>query len=700
MPRKRRPGRPKKYTYKKKIKEPYQASWEKAFSFNISPEALRSIFGIILIAFSLLLILSFVNLSGILGIRLFNVLTFLIGWTIYLLAPLSLALGIALFFPERFPVIKNTIFGMILFLVFTSGLMHLPFIGRVIKDRWGGGKVGFLIDNFALSFLSPIALAIILIALMAISLTIATNVSLRDIFNFLKNLFKKEKAPELNINTVNQPEVEPLKTKGLSEKPVKQDEFKITPPPLGNWKLPSLDILETITSPVDSGNIKQNANLIQKTLENFGVKVYMSDVNIGPTVTQYTLKPEEGIKLNKITNLDKDLALALAAHPIRIEAPIPGKSLVGIEVPNKKRALVRLKPILESVAFKNMGSHLKIALGLDVAGQTQATDIEKMPHLLIAGATGSGKSVCINSILLSLLFQNSPENLRFILVDPKRVELTHYDGLPHLLSPVITEPEKTVSALKWVVAEMERRYHLFQETKKRNVQEYNQIYSKERLPFILVIIDELADLMAIAASEVEALICRLAQMARATGIHLIVATQRPSVDVITGLIKANITTRIAFSVASQIDSRTILDQAGAEKLLGMGDMLYVSAEISKPKRIQGVYISEKEIKGVANFIKNQGTPQYEEEVLTQPVKQSGYFETPDDDLFLDACNVVIQSGKASASLLQRRLRIGYARAARLLDLLEERGVIGPYDGARPRQVLISDVSEVMEEEGE
>ncbi len=340
------------------------------------------------------------------------------------------------------------------------------------------------------------------------------------------------------------------------------------------WVLPSVNLLEETTTRADSGNVKQNAAIIQETLANFGINVAMKDVNVGPTVTQYTLKPSEGIKLTKITTLDRDLSLSLAAHPIRIEAPIPGQSLVGVELPNKKSAIVRLKNIVLSDTFKNAKSKLSIALGLDVSGHPQVADITKMPHLLIAGATGSGKSVCINSIIVSLLYQNSPHQLKLILVDPKRVELSLYNDIPHLLAPVIVDPDKTVSALKWAIVEMEHRYHILQEAGKRNISDYNASQGKEGMPYIVIVIDELADIMAVSSKEVEGLICRLAQMARAVGIHLILATQRPSVDVITGLIKANVTTRIAFSVASQVDSRTILDQSGAEKLLGNGDMLF------------------------------------------------------------------------------------------------------------------------------
>jgi S-DNA-T family DNA segregation ATPase FtsK/SpoIIIE len=486
--------------------------------------------------------------------------------------------------------------------------------------------------------------------------------------------------------------------KGKLQEPVERP--VMTTVSTSGWKLPALGLFEEMTTRADSGNVRENANTIQKTLANFGIEVGMSDVNVGPTVTQYTLKPDDGVKLEKIVSLDKNLALSLAVHPIRIEAPIPGKSLVGIEVPNKTAQIVRMRNILASETFKNRKSKLSVVLGLDTAGHPQIADIGKMPHMLIAGSTGSGKSVCINTLLLSLLYQNSPDELKIILVDPKRVELSLYNNIPHLLTPVIVEPDKTVSALKWSVAEMERRYHVLQQASKRNITEYNEAKGTDAMPFIVIVIDELADLMAVSANEVEALICRLAQMARAVGMHLVVATQRPSVDVITGLIKANIPTRIAFSVASNTDSRTILDQGGAEKLLGNGDMLFMSAELSKPRRIQGAYVSESEVKQITEFVKTQGEPAYNDEILMQHAKVGGgggEYGAVDDELFYDAADCVIRAGKASASLLQRRLRIGYARAARLLDLLEERGVVGPQDGARPRDVMIDDISDIVTE---
>jgi S-DNA-T family DNA segregation ATPase FtsK/SpoIIIE len=472
--------------------------------------------------------------------------------------------------------------------------------------------------------------------------------------------------------------------------------------------LPLSLLSQTISKPT-SGDIRANRLTIEHTFQSFGIKVEMGEISVGPTVTQYTLKPEEGVKLSAITALHNDLALALAAHPIRIEAPIPGKSLVGIEVPNQAVATVQLHEILSSDEFQKRRSNLMLSLGKDVAGKPWVIDLERLPHLLVAGSTGSGKSVCLNDLILSLLFQNSPADLRFILVDPKRVEFSVYQHMPHLLTPVITEVPATVNALKWLLREMDRRFILLSSTGDRNIQSYNK-RNDEKLPFIILVIDELADLMVAASSEVEGAIIRLAQMARAVGIHLILATQRPSVDVITGLIKANITARIAFSVASGTDSRTILDASGADKLIGRGDMLYVSAEVTRPKRIQCAFVSDEEIRRIVAHLKSNAAPDYVEDVTTKQ-KTAGFGGYGEDDggdsLYTEAEMLVVQTGKASASFLQRRLKVGYARAARLLDLLEANGVIGPGDGAKPRDVLKKaegggnlDLSRLPEEDGE
>lgn len=479
---------------------------------------------------------------------------------------------------------------------------------------------------------------------------------------------------------------------------------------IGPIEIP-LDLLDKNGTKPVSGNIRERQEIIVKTLQNFGIDVELGDVSVGPTVTQYTLRPAVGVKLSSITALANDLSLALAAHPIRIEAPIPGKSLVGIEVPNAQVSTVRLREALESKPWGERTSPLSVVLGRDVAGHPWIGDLSRMPHLLVAGATGSGKTVCLNTVILSLLYQNGPDDLKFILIDPKRVELPAYNGIPHLMTPVITDVKQTVQSLRWAILEMERRFEALASAGARDIKSYNDHVAElekegerpgmnpgrggfipPRMPYLVIIVDELADLMAAAASEVEGAIIRLAQMARAVGIHLVLATQRPSVDVITGLIKANITSRIAFSVASITDSRTILDCAGAEKLLGRGDMLFMTAEVSKPKRLQGVYVSDQEIKRVVEFLKKAGSPEYVEIAAPQQAAPglhgSGVADGEEDDpLLTDAKEIILQAGKASASLLQRRLKIGYARAARILDLLEEEGFIGPADGAKPREIL-------------
>lgn len=489
-----------------------------------------------------------------------------------------------------------------------------------------------------------------------------------------------------------------------------------------NWKAPSVDLLEKKQSPADAGDVQQNAQVIKDTLAEFNISVEMEGANIGPKVTQYTLRPPSGVKLTKITQLETNIALNLAAQSLRIEAPIPGQKAVGIEVPNRKAADVRLHSIITSKQWTSDHEPLAFAIGKDIAGDAVVGELNKMPHLLIAGQTGSGKSVMINTLLTSLLYRNAPSEMKLILVDPKQVEMAPYEDIPHLITPVINEPEKTISALKWAVNEMERRYKLLAEHKVRDIKTYNtmvqngktkivvqdaegheQQHENGAMPYIVIVIDELADLMMVAARDVEALIVRLAQKARAVGIHLVLATQRPSVDVITGLIKANVPARIAFTVASQVDSRTILDQIGAEKLLGQGDMLMSTAAMPKPKRIQGAWVTDEEVMKITDHLRLQSPPQYNDEVVSQPVQLNGKggvvmdFDSNNgnDDMFQDAVRCVIESGKASASLLQRRLRVGYARAARLIEEMEEQGIIGPADGARPRDVLVSNMDEVF-----
>ena len=489
-----------------------------------------------------------------------------------------------------------------------------------------------------------------------------------------------------------------------------------------NWKAPDIEFLEKKQNPADAGDVQQNAQIIKDTLSEFNIEVEMEGANVGPKVTQYTLRPPSGVKLTRITQLETNIALNLAAQSLRIEAPIPGQKAVGIEVPNRRAADVRLYGILNSKQWKATHEPLPFAIGKDISGEAVVGELNKMPHLLVAGQTGSGKSVMINTLLTSLLYRNSPSELKLILVDPKQVEMAPYEDIPHLLTPIITEPEKTVSALKWAVNEMERRYKQMAELKIKNIKDYNakiksgghkiavadedgnvQQHEDGAMPYIVIVIDEMADLMMVAKRDVEALIVRIAQKARAVGIHLVLATQRPSVDVITGLIKANVPARIAFTVASQIDSMTILDQAGAEKLLGQGDMLLKTVSMPKPKRIQGAWVTDEEVAKITDHLRMQSAPQYNDEIISQPVQLNGKggvvmadFDggNSDDDMFDKAVQAVVEGRKASTSYLQRRLRIGYSRAARIMEEMEEQGIIGPADGSRPREVLITSMDDL------
>jgi len=481
-----------------------------------------------------------------------------------------------------------------------------------------------------------------------------------------------------------------------------QDHAALTTASDPDWQFPPLSLLDDKQDKADAGDVQGNAEVIKETFANFNIDVSVEGANVGPRVTQYTLKPPNGVKLSRLTTLENNLALDLAADTIRMEAPIPGKRAVGIEVPNVKAATVSAYGILSSGEWQAVKSPLGIAIGKDISGTPIVGDLERLPHLLIAGQTGSGKSVMINTLLTSLLYRNSPSDLKLILVDPKQVEMNLYKDIPHLLAPVIHEPEKCISALKWAVAEMERRLKAFAEIGRRNIAEYNQVKKEEGMPYVVIVIDELADLMMMAARDVEALVVRIAQKARAAGIHLVIATQRPSVDVITGLIKANVPGRIAFTTISQIDSRTIIDQAGAEKLLGRGDMLYSIPEYPKPKRMQGALITDAETNKICDFLRAQRPPTYDDEVVSQPVQLTGKgavisaAESGDSDAaWKEAVEVVINSGKASTSLLQRKLRLGYGRASRLIDMMEEQGIVGPAEGSRPRQVLVSSVDQVF-----
>jgi len=695
---------------------------EEAPAFEMSPKAKRELAAIILTVLALLTVLAFFGVAGPAGRLLDSAIASLFGFLKYAVSPLLLALALFLVFPERFPFRKSVALGVSLLIVSTCALIDLVrFAGEdgslYVEDVGAaGGYIGLALSYPLNSLIGFWGTAIVLVALVGVSIVVATSMSLQEIWEFasernpLRPRTKQdgefgygeeeegeegegdeegseeeketgeagEEAPEPEINDYAALSVKPRKRRAQNPIPLELLEHKISKP--------------------TAGDIHGRMMTIKKTLENFGIPVDMGDVSVGPTVTQFTLKPSAGVKLSRITALSNDLALSLAAHPIRIEAPIPGKSLVGIEVPNQTVAVVTLREVLESEEFTKRKSNLTVCLGRDVAGKAWIADLGKMPHMLVAGATGSGKTVCLNSIILSLIYQNGPDDLKLLLIDPKRVELPAYNGIPHLLTPAVTEVPKIINSFKWAIGEMERRFELLSKSSCRDIASYNAKH-EEKLPYIAIVVDELADLMVASAAEVEAAIIRLAQMSRAVGIHLIIATQRPSVDVITGLIKANITSRIAFSVASSMDSRTILDSVGAEKLVGRGDSLFITTDLSKPKRIQCCYVGDKDIKRVAAYlIDEMETPaEYIDEVTEKKSGASfGVFgmDDGDDDLYDEAKQTVLKAGKASASYLQRRLKVGYARAARLLDLLEERGIIGPGDGAKPRQVMVHAVEDV------
>ncbi len=469
-----------------------------------------------------------------------------------------------------------------------------------------------------------------------------------------------------------------------------------------NYEYPPIDLLVKASKKVNKGGAKaltDTASKLQKTLYSFGVSAKVENVSVGPAITRYELKPAEGVRVSKIANLADDIALNLAAETIRIEAPIPGKQAVGIEIPNKEKEMVHIREVVESAEFANNKSKLSVALGKDVAGQAMVADIAKMPHVLVAGSTGSGKSVCINTIITSVIYNAKPSEVKLIMVDPKVVELSVYNGIPHLLIPVVTDPRKAAGALTWAVQEMEDRYNKFAQKGVRDLAGYNKVLEKEeygRLPQIVIIIDELADLMMVAAKDVEDAICRLAQKARAAGMHLVIATQRPSVDVITGLIKANVPSRISFAVSSQIDSRTILDMAGAEKLLGKGDMLFYPAGAAKPVRVQGAFISDDEVEKIVDFVKANGEANYREDIIQSIDKANSTDKELDEDsndddtdpLLMEAIETVVETGQASTSFIQRRFKVGYARAGRIIDQMEERGIISGYQGSKPREVLM------------
>ncbi|MFH1656369.1 MAG: DNA translocase FtsK [Candidatus Nealsonbacteria bacterium] len=703
--------------------------------FSLPNETKQWILGILLVLLAVIISLSFFGKSGIAGDYFIRISRFLIGETIFII-PLIFILGALIFLIKKQDVKEKKVFWpiilAILFLILgISGILAI--FNTHIKQ---GGWVGYVLSWPFLEYFGFWASLFIFLTPIIIGGLI--------FWQFLYPFSKKKQASSNNeeekdtlivdapqktsiIKKIFAPKFKVEKISSDLDIPKEQEEQidnikletkSIIGTKVFSYRPPPINFLEKQKGIPNSGDTKVNADIIKKTLQHFGIEVTMSEINIGPTVTQYSFKPAEGIKLSKITGLSNDLSLALASHPIRIEAPIPGRSLVGVEIPNKIRAQVGLRDLIENPGFQKSSANLLIPLGKDVSGFPVYTDLTKMPHMLVAGSTGTGKTIFLNSLILSLLYQPStsvksasPEHLRLILIDPKRVEFPVFGSLPHLLCPIIYNATQTVNAMKWLTGEMERRFDVLAEEQVRDIGGFNEKALRdgvEPLPFIVVIIDELADLMMTKGREIESGIVRLAQMARAVGIHLVIATQRPSVEVITGLIKANIISRVSFQVASQIDSRTILDTSGAEKLLGSGDLLFISALVPKPKRIQGAYISEKEVRKVVKSISiEEGNVEdgMDQELIEElkngfenPEKEStdSYIETENDPLFEDAKALVIESKKASASLLQRRLRLGYARAARLIDVLESKGIVGPSDGAKPRQVY-GDVGDVGDE---
>ena len=715
---------------------------EKRVPSGLKTQTKHGIIAVVFFVFAVFFLMSKFNVAGPVGDFFNTNLKLLLGVGDILLPILFLLLGVS-FIKSEVPDIGwiRTLSGM-LFLLSSLGIIDIA----SGAGNHQGGFIGEILSTPFVALFDVYASILFLGAILIISLLIMfdTKPNLAPFFARVKAFFSKGESfddaqDDSAESDVKKSEIEPEEKESSKEKleriksalgmkkdpstssgqePKKEEEEEIQIKKrrntLSSYVPPPMSLLEEDKGKPNTGDIKANANIIKRTLANFGIEVEMDEITVGPTVTRYALKPAEGVKLSRIVGLQNDLALSLAAHPIRIEAPIPGKSLVGIEIPNKSKSIVGLATLLSDEKFQNSQKPLTVALGRNISGRATFGNLAKMPHALVAGTTGSGKSVTIHSIITSLLYRNGPDDLKLILIDPKRVELTLYNSIPHLLTPVITEAKKTILALKWAAKEMDRRYDILESESVRDVESYHKnVFDKnvkktkknkdgieeevnaDRMPYIVIIIDELADIMSSYPRELESAIVRLAQMSRAVGIHLILSTQRPEVNVITGLIKANIPARIALKVSSQIDSRTILDAGGAEKLLGAGDMLYSSGE-AQPERLQSAFISETEVKKVVKYLADTYRDEISEEInLTSGSisADKSIFEASledgedDDEMYEEARACVIEAGKASTSYLQRKLKLGYARAARLMDVLEERGVIGPGDGAKPREVL-------------
>jgi len=712
---------------KKKQQEDKEGEVQGGLFTYLQEETIQGIIAVIFFVLATFFTLSGFARGGKVGFWSYDFLKNLFGYGYWLLPLIFLILCISFFNSLKKKLALTHSVGGLLF--FSSTLALLNIFTSTSELGGKGGVVGNLISSPLLSLFDLYASVIILIAFGIISFLVMFDIPLK--LRFASFFKKKEPLPGTEAGIEDR---EPILTPATAQALAQAEEPRATNKKisgdderkefdLGGGFLslsgkefvpPPLTLLEKDRGKPGVGDIKANSNIIKRTLANFGINVEMDEVSVGPSITRYALKPAEGVKLSRILGLQNDLSLALAAHPLRIEAPIPGKSLVGIEIPNTSKTTVGMGSILASSEFQNSEKPLMICLGKGISGMSYFANLAKAPHMLIAGATGSGKSVTIHAVITSLLYRNSPENLKFIMVDPKRVELTLYNKIPHLLTPVITDAKKAILSLKWAAKEMDRRYDILQSVSLQNIESYHKNIVEpalkkaksnrgesdpvETMPYIVIVIDELADIMQAYPRELEAGIVRLAQMSRAVGIHLILSTQRPSVNVITGLIKANIPTRLALQVSSQIDSRTILDMSGAEKLLGAGDMLYLSGEMSQPQRIQSAYISENELKSVVKYLSDNYSPELPNEIdLSGKVSggKNSIFEasleeegSEEDDLYEEARSIVIESGKASTSYLQRKLGIGYARAARLIDALEEHQVIGPGSGAKARDILV------------
>lgn len=731
----------------KRKKEEQSEEKEYKGRLDLHPETKKSVLGIVFFALTGLTILSSFGLAGRAGSGLYSTLHSLLGVGFFLVPLTFFIIAVAFFRSLKTNIYFTPLFGGTLFLLSFLGLIDI-FSRRAtdmtsIAGDYPAGYIGFGVSWPFLYLFGFWASLLIFFVLVLISISIAFNLplfhkrkeeegeeeeeaKLKEDLNELPATIEdmeKTKMPSFTaktLATLKEKAGDALEKARMPKAPENKKNLKaaasssqtvadfIVETHHAQYQIPPIDLLASDTGKPNSGDVEAYSIIIQKTLHNFGIDVEMGEVNVGPTVTQYTLKPAQGIKLSRIVALQNDLSLSLAAHPLRIEAPIPGRSLVGIEIPNKVVSVVRLRNLIDNPAFVE-APPLTICLGRDVSGNPQYADIEKMPHVLIAGATGSGKSICLHSLLTSLLYKNFPQMLKLLIIDPKRIELAAYNGIPHLLAPIITDRNKALAALRWGVKEMERRYEALSEYHVRNISSYNSQVAKGKtdgsiMPYIMIVIDELADLMSVSPKEVEGAIVRLAQMSRAVGIHLVVSTQRPSVEVITGLIKANIPCRIAFQVPSLVDSRTILDMSGAEKLVGSGDMLFLSQDLAKPRRIQGGFVSEKEVKNITDFIRKTASEDSSVEsdnieseldkkktTIDLSIDLDSYRgdEDSDDELVEQAKEVIASAKKASTSLLQRRLKLGYARAARLMDVLEDRGFIGPADGAKPREVYIT-----------